>query len=69
MDQEDPNLTDEVRAQLLDHVADVVEAAAVPDEPRRLNRTRAAPASITAAASASSRIAQAVTEWPDVFPS
>ncbi|MFE2871849.1 hypothetical protein [Embleya sp. NPDC059259] len=67
--QEDPNLTDEVRAQLLDHVADVAEAAAVPDEPRRLNRARAALASITAAAGASSRIAQVVTEWQDVFPS
>ncbi|KOY50134.1 hypothetical protein ADK59_38600 [Streptomyces sp. XY332] len=52
--QHDPGLTDDLRAQLLDHVADVADAAAVPDEPRRLSRARAAMAAIAAGAGTSS---------------
>ncbi|MFE2151517.1 hypothetical protein ACFXAO_15970 [Streptomyces lavendulae] len=65
--QHDPGLTEDLRAQLLDHVADVADAAAVPDEPRRLSRARAAMAAIAAAAGTSSQLAQTVSTWQDVL--
>ncbi|MGW2448413.1 hypothetical protein [Streptomyces sp. NPDC001675] len=64
--QQDRQLTEDVRAQLLDHVADVADAAAAPDEPRRLSRARAALAAITEAAGASTRLTQAVSDWHHV---
>ncbi len=65
--QQDPGLAENLRAQLLDHVADVADAAAAPEEPRRLNRARAAMAAITASAGASSQLAQAVSTWHGVL--
>ncbi|MER5688411.1 hypothetical protein [Streptomyces sp. NPDC002205] len=47
--QQDRELAEELRAQLLDLIADVADAAAAPGEPRRLNRARAAMAAITSA--------------------
>ncbi|MFD8750135.1 hypothetical protein ACFV0O_04015 [Kitasatospora sp. NPDC059577] len=64
--QQDPALADH-RAQLLDHVADVAEAAAEPDRPRALSRARLAMAAITGAAGASAQLAQALTTWHDTL--
>ncbi|MFJ5035444.1 hypothetical protein ACIQB5_47250 [Streptomyces sp. NPDC088560] len=61
--QQAPELAEDRRAQLLDSAADIADAAVAPEEPRRLNRARNAMAAITAAAGASSQIAQAVDAW------
>ncbi|MEU9619150.1 hypothetical protein [Streptomyces sp. NPDC048155] len=65
--QRDSGLAEDLRAQLLDHVADVADAAVAPDEPRRLSRARAAMAAITAAAGPSSQLAVTVGTWHDVL--
>ncbi|MFE2140493.1 hypothetical protein ACFXA3_01805 [Streptomyces sp. NPDC059456] len=65
--QRDPGLAEDLRAQLLDHVADVADAAAAPEEPRRLSRARAALAAISAAAGTSSQLAQAIGTWHDAL--
>lgn len=65
--QHDPELTEDLRAQLLDNVADVADAAVEPAEPRKRSRARAAMTAITTAASASSHLAQAVGSWHDVL--
>lgn len=59
--QHTPEFAEDQRAELLDHVADVADAAAAPDEPRKLNRAKAAMAMITSAAGASTQLAQAVS--------
>ncbi|MFE4719738.1 hypothetical protein ACFRLW_25570 [Streptomyces sp. NPDC056728] len=64
--QHAPELTEDQRAELLDNVADVADAAAAPDEPRRLARARAAMAMITTAAGASTQLAQAIDTWHQV---
>ena len=64
--QQAPELAEGQRAELLDHVADVADAAAAPDEPRRLARARAAMAMIATAAGASTQLAQAVNTWHQV---
>ncbi|MGW5128981.1 hypothetical protein ACWEQ7_34065 [Streptomyces sp. NPDC004069] len=64
--QQAPELAEEQRAELLDNVADVADAAAAPDEPRRLARARAAMAMITTAAGASTQLAQAIDTWHQV---
>ncbi|MER5353104.1 hypothetical protein ABT093_22570 [Kitasatospora sp. NPDC002551] len=58
---------EDLRARLLDHVADVAEAAAEPDRPRALSRARLAMAALTGAAATSSQLAQTLTTWHDVF--
>ncbi|PPS74382.1 hypothetical protein BV882_12080 [Streptomyces sp. 46] len=65
--ERDPGLAEDLRAQLLDNVADVADAAAAPDGPRALSRGRAAMAAITSAAGASSQLAQAVSTWQGVL--
>lgn len=65
--QHDPDLAEDLRGQLLDNVADVADAVAAPDEPRKRSRARAAVTAITNAASASSQLAQAVSNWHDVL--
>ncbi|MEU6811823.1 hypothetical protein ABZ920_23165 [Streptomyces sp. NPDC046831] len=65
--QQDPQLAEDLRAELLDHVADVADAAAAPDEPRRLSRARLAMGAITAAAGTSAQLGQAVTTWQTVL--
>ncbi|MFE4960809.1 hypothetical protein ACFRCW_44605 [Streptomyces sp. NPDC056653] len=65
--QQDRELAEELRAQLLDLIADVADAAAAPGEPRRLNRARAAMAAITSASGASSQLTQAVSTWHGVL--
>ncbi|MFF7889932.1 hypothetical protein ACH40F_55880 [Streptomyces sp. NPDC020794] len=65
--QQDPGLAETLRAQLLDNLADVADAAVAPDEPRRLSRARAAMASITAAAGTSTQLAEAVGNWQHVL--
>ncbi|MFB7470569.1 hypothetical protein [Kitasatospora sp. NPDC056184] len=52
-------LADGQRAELLDNVADIADAAAAPDAPRSLSRARAAMAVITSAAGASAQLTQA----------
>ncbi|MGW4895040.1 hypothetical protein ACWEQL_22630 [Kitasatospora sp. NPDC004240] len=64
--QQDPSLADD-RARLLDHVADVAEAAAEPDRPRALSRARLAMAAITGAAGTSTQLAQTLTTWQDTL--
>ncbi|MFE4719739.1 hypothetical protein ACFRLW_25575 [Streptomyces sp. NPDC056728] len=64
--QQAPELAEDHRAQLLHSVADVADAAVAPDEPRTLSRARNAMAAITAAAGASSQLAQAVDAWHQV---
>lgn len=64
--QHAPELTEDQRAELLDNVADVADAAAAPDEPRRLSRARAAIAMITNGAGASTQLAEAVRTWHQV---
>ena len=61
--QQAPEIAEDQRAELLNHVADVADGAAAPDEPRRLARARAAIAMITTAAGASTTLAQAVDTW------
>ncbi|WP_194909594.1 hypothetical protein [Catenulispora rubra] len=61
--QQAPEIAEDQRAELLHHVADVADAAAAPDEPRRLTRAKAAIAMITTAAGASTKLAQAVDTW------
>jgi hypothetical protein len=65
--QQAPELAEEQRAQLLDHVADVADAAAAPGEPRKLSRAKAAMAIITKAAGASTQLAQTIETWHGVF--
>ncbi|MFE4335962.1 hypothetical protein ACFRQM_43345 [Streptomyces sp. NPDC056831] len=65
--QRDPELTEDLRAQLLNNVADVADAAVAPDEPRRITRARAAMAAITGAAGASTLLAQTVSTWHEVL--
>ncbi|MFD9412137.1 hypothetical protein ACFWBN_34755 [Streptomyces sp. NPDC059989] len=57
--QQASELADDQRAQLLDNVADIADAAAAPDAPRSLSRARAAMAVITSAAGASTQLTQA----------
>ena len=64
--QQAPELAEHQRTELLDNVADVADAAAAPDEPRRLARARAAMAMITTAAGASTQLAQAIDTWHQV---
>ncbi|WP_220213686.1 hypothetical protein [Streptomyces shenzhenensis] len=64
--QQAPELAEDQRAELLDNVADVADAAAAPDEPRRLARAKAAMAMITTAAGASTQLAQAIDTWHQV---
>lgn len=65
--QQAPELAEDQRAQLLDNVADIADAAAEPAEPRQRSRAKAAMTAITTAANASSQLAQAVSNWHDVF--
>lgn len=65
--QQDPELAEDLRAQLLAHVADVADAVAAPDEPRSLSRARLAMREIATAADTSSQLAQAVSSWQDVL--
>jgi hypothetical protein len=64
--QQAPELADR-RAQLLDHLADISEAADTPHEPRKLSRAKAAMGVIIAAASTSTTLAQAVDTWRHVL--
>ncbi|MFH8739473.1 hypothetical protein [Streptomyces sp. NPDC017964] len=64
--QQAQELAEGERAELLLNFADVADAAAAPDEPRRLARARAAIAMITTAAGASTQLAQAVDTWHQV---
>ncbi|MFB6561541.1 hypothetical protein ACFCYH_22120 [Streptomyces sp. NPDC056400] len=59
--QQASELADDQRAQLLDNVADIADAAAEPDAPRSLSRARAAMAVITSAAGASAQLTQAAS--------
>ncbi|MEU6238554.1 hypothetical protein [Kitasatospora sp. NPDC047058] len=65
--QQDAALAGELRARLLDHVADVAEAAAEPDRPRALSRARMAMAALTGAAGASTQLAQALAVWQETL--
>ncbi|MFE6747276.1 hypothetical protein ACFVGM_15580 [Kitasatospora purpeofusca] len=65
--QQDPTLTDDRRPELLDHLADIAEAAADPDRPRALSRARGAMAAITGAAATSTQLAQALSTWHDTL--
>ncbi|GHI99612.1 hypothetical protein TPA0906_14780 [Streptomyces olivaceus] len=65
--QQDPGIAEDLRAQLLDHVADVADGAVAPEEPRRISRARAAMAAISTAAGTSSQLAQAVGDWHGVL--
>ncbi|GHE16014.1 hypothetical protein [Streptomyces alanosinicus] len=65
--QQDSRMAEDLRAQLLDNVADIADATATPDEPRSLSRARAAMAAITTAAGTSSQLAQAVSTWHHVL--
>jgi hypothetical protein len=65
--EQDPELAEDLRAELLDNVADVADAAAAPEKPRALSRGRAAMAAITTAAGTSSQLAQAVSTWHGVL--
>lgn len=65
--ERDQELTQNLRAQLLDNVADVADAVAAPNEPRRRSRARAAMTAIATAAGASSELAQAVSTWQSVL--
>ncbi|MFE7635050.1 hypothetical protein ACFU7Z_13600 [Kitasatospora sp. NPDC057518] len=65
--RQDSGLEESRRADLLDHVADIADAAAQPDRPRVLSRARLAIAALTSAAGASTQLAQAVTTWHDIF--
>ncbi|MFE9751384.1 hypothetical protein ACFYOT_41300 [Saccharothrix saharensis] len=65
--EQDPDLAEDDRGRLLDHVADVADAAAAPDEPRRLSRAKAAMKEIAEAAGSSAQLAQAVSTWHNVL--
>ncbi|MEV0190684.1 hypothetical protein AB0I39_19355 [Kitasatospora purpeofusca] len=65
--QQDPALADHRRPELLDHLADIAEAAAEPDRPRALSRARGAMAAITGAAATSTQLAQALGTWHDTL--
>ncbi|MYV60402.1 hypothetical protein GTW37_13740 [Streptomyces sp. SID4931] len=67
--QADPDLDAESRAEQLENVADVAAAMADPDADGSLRRGRNALAAITAAAGASSQVAQTIDQWQHVFTS
>ncbi|MFD4909300.1 hypothetical protein [Kitasatospora purpeofusca] len=65
--QQDPALADHQRPELLDHLAEIAEAAADPDRPRALSRARGAMAALTRAAADSTQLALALTTWQDTL--
>ncbi|MER7760694.1 hypothetical protein [Streptomyces sp. NPDC097619] len=68
--QQEQALSDQQRAELLDNLADVSEAAANPTERRLVTRARLALTAIAhagAAIGATSPIAQAITDWQHVY--
>ncbi|MFF2354723.1 hypothetical protein ACFVVL_33790 [Kitasatospora sp. NPDC058115] len=65
--QQDRSFAEDQRARLLDHVADVAEAADDPGRPRALTRARLAMAALTTAAAGSTQLAQALTTWHDTL--
>lgn len=68
--QQETALSDQQRAELLDSLADVSEAAANPDERRLRTRARLALTAIADAGTAigaTSPIAQAITDWQHVY--
>ncbi|MCM1972102.1 hypothetical protein [Streptomyces sp. G1] len=70
--QQETALSEQQRAELLDSLADVSEAAANPDERRLRTRARLALTAIANAGTAigaTSPIAQAVTDWQHVYTS
>jgi hypothetical protein len=65
--QQDPELAEDDRTELLHHVAEIAEAAAEPGEDRQRSRAKAALAAITTAAKGAAQLAQTVNTWHDVL--
>ncbi|WP_336159991.1 hypothetical protein [Amycolatopsis sp. VC5-11] len=64
---QDPDLDDNRRADLFYNVEDIAEAAAQPDDDRKLSRARLALGAVTDAAKSATMLASTVTAWQDAL--